>query len=337
MNEPALTQSGRTNAFITAAVLLAVLLGLGLAQTDRLFERQATLPTPAAVGILVGTATPELVLLPTATATPVPPLPTTTSEVTPSATAVSLQTTCEATPDGWVAHIVQPGETLASLAIASGATVSELIQANCLTSNLLTEGMTIYLPESAPTRIACGPPNHWVRYRVQAGDTKYNLARSRGTTIYAIDLANCFRPLLAGSFIFLPPLPPASATPLPTQPPTATPTMTMTSTPTPTPTATATVTPVTGTPTATATATGTPGTVTPTSTATILPTVSPTGTLPSTATATATGTPVPTATHTPGTPTPTPTAVSPTATSSPIPTATPTVTPTAVPPSATPE
>lgn len=338
MDEQSLTGQWRINALITTAVLLTVVLSLGLAQTDRSFLRSVSAPATMPVAVLLGTATPELVPLPTNTATLRPVLPTATSETTPVATAVAVQPICVSIPPGWVAYTVQPGDTLASLAARSGATVSELRQANCLENSLILAGMTIYLPAVPPERPVCGPPVHWVRYQVQAGDTKYGLARSRGTTIYAIDLANCFRPLLAGTFIFLPPLP-ATATPLP---PTATPTQTNTAVPT----VTATGTP--GTPTAIATVTGTPVTVTPTitPTSTVLPTVSPTGTLLPTVTATSTGTPVPTATNTPGTPTPTAT-ITPTpahtATPTPLPTtptATPppaTATPTAVPPSPTPD
>jgi LysM repeat protein len=349
MNDRTVWEQWRTNLLITAAVIGAVLIGLTLAQVDQLLQRQpaplATLP----LAVLIGTATPELITLPTASATPSAPAPTATGAVIPEATAIALQPTCNQVPASWVRYVVQRGDTLSYLAVRSGATISELVQANCLEPNLLLAGMVIYLPAAPPVRPVCGPPSHWVRYTVQPGDTKYSLARSRNTTIYAIDQANCFRPLLAGSQIFLPPLP-ATATPL----------ATATGTATPVPTATGTAT-ATGTMTATPTLTVT-ATVTATATATILPTgtATATGTATSTivATATATGTALPTITAT-GTPlltatvtatpvsvtaTPTPTA-EPTATVTPLPTTTPTptsqptatVTETAVSPTPTPE
>jgi LysM repeat protein len=336
MNEQPVTQPWRTSLLITAAVIFAVLLGLMLAQIDRLFLQQFPSVGRPPAAVLIGTTTPELVLLPTITATPRSVSPTVTSDETPGATAVALQPVCNDVPSSWVSYVVQRGDTLASLAVRSGATVSELVQANCLESTLIISGMTLYLPATPPPRPACGPPGHWVQYQVQRGDTKYSLARSRGTTIYAIDLANCFRPLLAGSFIYLPPLP-ATATPLPIATATVTsmpfPTIPATSTPTATSTVVATAT-ATGTavPTVTATSTTAP---TATATGTAVPTNTPTGT-PPTITATPTLSPTPTATATATTqPSPTPTSTSdPTATPTNQPTAT--ATPTAVTPTATP-
>ena len=315
------TTSWRTTTLITVTVILTVLFGLGLAYTDHLFLRQFTPLSTLPEAILIGTATPaDIITLSTSTTTPPPTSPTPTSEIerTPQATAVAMQPICQVIP-GWVSYIVRPGDTLSSLAVRSGATISELRQANCLENSLILAGMTIYLPATPPDRPVCGPPSHWVRYQVQAGDTKYGLARSRGITIYALDLANCFRPLLAGSYIFLPPLA-ATSTPIATNTATATVTATAiatsTTTPTTTPTATSIIT-------ATATATGTPlppsptvtaaATLAPSSTPTALPTAMPTSTptpvetmLP-TATPTATSTPLPTST-------PTNTPISPTAT-----------------------
>ncbi|MFO7540805.1 MAG: LysM peptidoglycan-binding domain-containing protein [Chloroflexota bacterium] len=346
MSEQPVTQPWRTNLLITAAVIFTVLIGLILAQTDRLFLRQLPASGSIPAAILIGTVTPELVALPTTTTTSTVVAPTATGAATPVATAVALQPACHDAPSGWVPYVVQAGDTLSSLAVGSGATVSELIQANCLESTMLLRGITLYLPATPPSRPICGPPSHWTRYRVQPGDTKYGLARVYNTTIYAIDLANCFRPLLAGSYIFLPSRP-ATATPLPTATllPTATPSATTTSTATATGTATATATtPATATPTGTATvpvtATATSTvTATPTAIATDQPTVTATATgtatVAPTPTASATSLPTATATATPtNTPLPiTPTATSPTATGQP--TATPSATAT-LPPSPTP-
>jgi spore germination protein YaaH len=329
MSEQPVWEQWRTTLLVTIAVIVTVVGGLTLAQVDQLLQRQPAAPPTVPVAELIGTATPELIILPTDTTTPLPPSATPTSDVTPAPTAVAMQPTCQI-PAGWVRYVVQRGDTLSYLAARSGATVSELVQANCLEPNLLLAGMVIYLPSAPPVRPVCGPPAHWVRYTVQPGDTKYSLAQRRNTTVYAIDLANCFRPLLAGSQIFLPPLP-VTPTPIPTA------TATATLTPTPTATGTATVMP-TSTPTMTVTATATllptataTATITGTPTSTVMPTATPTGTVPPTATATATSTPTPTPTATPVTATPTATS-QPTATATPLPaTSTPTSQPTATP------
>jgi LysM repeat protein len=144
-------------------------------------------------------------------------------------------TVCGEVPAGWLLYTVQAGETLASLAAATQATTAELAAANCLADGQWTVGMQILVPR-APVQALCGPPQWWVRYQVQPGDTLGALARSRGTTIDEILRANCrdALDLLAGQLIFLPPgfqpgpaapLPQPSLTPLPTAtpPPTAAP------------------------------------------------------------------------------------------------------------------
>ena len=96
-----------------------------------------------------------------------PPLPTQTPTKTETATTQAPQPTeppvdIPATPtvracghpNQWVAYTVQPGDTLYSLANATGTTVSELMFANCLNdSNYILAGMTIYLPR-LPVRTA---------------------------------------------------------------------------------------------------------------------------------------------------------------------------------------
>ena len=56
-------------------------------------------------------------------------------------------TGCDAErPEGWVAHEVQIGDNLTVLAAQRGATVDELMAANCLTSDTIVLGSTLYLP-----------------------------------------------------------------------------------------------------------------------------------------------------------------------------------------------
>ena len=259
-------------------------------------------------------------------------------------------------PSGWQTYIVQQGDTVTSLALGSGATVAEVIQANCLTMSAIYSGQTVYRPTTPPPRTICGPPATWSRYTVQRGDTIYSLARNRETTVYAVLQANCLVnvAITAGRQLYLPAAL-TSATPIPSNTPTPQPTntnpppptvVTVIVTATPEPTHTATNVP-TSTPTPTAIPSSTPipvpsrtATATPTATSTAAPTlIVPTGSPQplNTPTSTSTPTALPTATASPSatatatlipTDTPTVTIIAtlsiPTGTPQPLPTATPT-------------
>lgn len=197
---------------------------------------------------------------------------------------------------GWVSYLVQPGDTLFSLARKTNTTIYEIVMANCLGNGGLRYGVRILLPHTIlPT----------------ATHTPTATATPLPTPI--------------------PPQPTATntATAVPTATATATDTPTITPTPSPTAPATVTTTP-TPTPTASATAAATPSpttaaTATSTPTPTLTPTTSPTPS--ATPTASATPTPTPTTAASPtatATPTPIPSGT-------PLPTATPTATNTAVP------
>lgn len=326
----------RSTLIITAAVIITILLAIILALGDSL---QLPLPAPIQPTVLsgfIGVETPFSEFLPTGTPTPtgtataaVPPAAERQPEIkaTPTVISVLAFRTCGNVPAGWVPYVVRPGDSLFRLSLNSGATISEIVQANCLDMNVLYSGTRIFLPSSPPPRPPCGPPQSWRRYLVQRGDTLYSLARINGTTVFAIMQANCLvsSRIDAGRYLFLPPssvtatpVPTPEATPSATSPPAATATKKATATPaTPDPTATATNTP------------GATSTTTPTETATASPTPSLSNTH------TATPTPMPSFTHTP-LPSHTATAF-PTPTHTPSPTSTPTSTPTATPsPSPTP-
>ena len=333
----------RTNLILTVSVMVTVVAALLLAQLDELQNQLPDTPTPAVVARV--TATPSQTPQPftpdvPVSATPLPltdtvtPLPVPTGTATP----IPMLPHCLHRPAHWLPYQVRAGDSLTSLAVSTGATVAELMRANCLATSQLEPGMTIYLPPEPPPRPTCGPPLWWVRYTVQPGDTMFALSIKTGTTVANIMSANCLSGshLVAGRQIYLPVLPPPNT---PTRPPaTATfePSPTQTSLP---PTETATAVPATSTPTAappTFTPTGTPTvtatlptpSATPTLTVTSMPTLTPTAVSP-TFTPTATATSVPSLTPTPtitGTPAP-----SATATSTPAPPFTPTPTETANP------
>jgi LysM repeat protein len=341
-------------------ISLGMLLGAFLLSQLGVSGAPAT-PTPVEAASRP-TATPFLPTLaspsPTSTPTPTPisptPLPTEetasptvpTPSATPAATATPtaadhLLPSCRQ-PAGWYVYTVQRGDTLSALAWRSGMTTYALMQANCLSSQVVSIGQKLYVPPTfyataTPRPYRCGPPLGWTYlYRVQKGDTLYGLSRRFGVGIEAIRQANCLSgyQINIGQVLYMPrpplytstPKPSATFTPAPTLVPTLMPTMTSTAAPTLTPT----------------------GSPPPTPTYTPVPTVIPTTPLTPTATftpvptslLTETPTPAPTLTETPAAPTftftlvpatPTLTPEPPTATSTPAPTLTPVPTETPAP------
>lgn len=355
------TSNWRTNLVVVGSVIFTVMVGLLLSQFDYLELRLLPTAQPVAGKGLITEATSTPLPVPHPSATPVP---TATETAVPSATpeevvSVVLQT-CDY-PANWRQYIVQPGDSLNSLALKNGTTAEMIRQANCLSVEFVTPGTRIYLPTVAIQPPTCIIPAGWRLYIVQPGDTMFRLALNRGVAVYRVLDVNCLggTSLTAGQQIFLPPLlvPPAlpTASLMPSltatvtaSPATETPTLVASGTPdvTVTPSLTVTLTSVptstvTMTPTATltVTATATP-TFDPSGTPTFTPTIQPTGLITTTPTiqptqTTTVTTPIGTVTSTP-TPGPTeaPTAVfTPTATVMPTETWTPlpTDTPVAVP------
>jgi LysM repeat protein len=80
---------------------------------------------------------------------------TATETSTPTATEAPTETpTPSATPcmprADWPVYVVQRGDTLSSIARATGASVRELIEANCLTSSLIIVGQELRVPRLPP-------------------------------------------------------------------------------------------------------------------------------------------------------------------------------------------
>jgi LysM repeat protein len=234
---------------------------------------------------------------PTTTRTPSPtPLPSST----PSPT---LESVCPV-PEGWYSIVVQPGDTINSLAAAYNATPQALIQVNCLSTTSLLPGARIYVPGIPPTQppAPCGPPRSWILYTVKAGDTLYSLAEAYGVTVSQLQYANCLgssTTIRISSKLYVPNVSTRTPSPTRTLPPSSTPS------PEPTPTQAP--------PTATSTPTQAPPTNTPIPTTPVPPTPVPTTASPSptqtetpSATPTESPEPSPSATHT-ATPDPSPT------------------------------
>ncbi len=140
--------------------------------------------------------------LPPVSPTPLPPTSTVTLPPPPTA--------CPP-PNGWVAYVVQAGDTLEGVAARYRVSVEALSQANCLLTTSLLPGSLLYVPPT-PTRtpIPCGPPQGWVTYTVQPGDTLYHISVAYGVTVRQLQNANCLGNstlILTGQLLYVPPGP----------------------------------------------------------------------------------------------------------------------------------
>jgi LysM repeat protein len=177
--------------------------------------------------------TPTDVLLPsplplTATATFPPPL----ESHTPTNTALPTNTpppppSCQI-PINWTATIVRPGDTLESIAARYRITAEELRQTNCLLTNSIPQGSTIYVPIVSTSTVAVCNPGAvgWVKsYRVQPNDTLYRIAINHYTTVALLKQVNCRSSdfISVGELLWVPNIPTRTATPsLPANVPTFT-------------------------------------------------------------------------------------------------------------------
>ncbi len=131
---------------------------------------------------------------PTATllaSTPVVEVPLPTSTPLPSITPPPTSATC-APPLGWVAVLVQPSDTLATLAQDYQTSPTSIKDGNCLISDQLLSGSVLYLPaRPTATSLPCGAPAGWVSYTVVSGDTLYGLSQRYHVTVSDLQIANC--------------------------------------------------------------------------------------------------------------------------------------------------
>lgn len=165
-------------------------------------------------------------------------------------------------PREWVQYVVQPGDTMFSLATTHHTTIAAILAANCVNTTALAAGQVIFLPPLAaatftPTAV---PPTALPPTSTPVPATPIPPTSTPTTT-----------PTETPSATATAVTPTVTPTITPSQPPTATPTTT--ASPTPTETSSATAVPPTATPTPTDTATAVPPTVTPTP---LLPTNTPT-------------------------------------------------------------
>jgi LysM repeat protein len=150
-------------------------------------------------------------------------------------------------PQGWIAYTILQSDTLSKLAADWGVSADVLYEKNCLLSESLVVGSTLYHPEKATptatltslattpvpavtvtgtataTREQCGPPPGWVPYYVKQGDNLYRVGLAYGITVDLLKYANCLTNdnLRVGQRLYVPNVAPRvpTATPTPTKEP----------------------------------------------------------------------------------------------------------------------
>ena len=85
-------------------------------------------------------------------------------------------------PVGIDVYIVQPGDTLWSIAKKLNTTVDDLKATNNLTTNLLSVGQILKIPSVEPVPIP-PVPGEYTEYVVKSGDTLYSIAKRYGISV----------------------------------------------------------------------------------------------------------------------------------------------------------
>jgi LysM repeat protein len=248
------------NALVAAVVSIGLLLGaLSLSLVD--FAPGAA---PTATSLALPSPAP---VTPTGT---FPPTFTSEASTEPTTAALTLTISAGACPPpaGWGQIVVQPGDTLDTIAARYRTGKEQLKAANCLVSEALVPGSVFNVPPvPTSTRVVCvqGAAG-WVKtYVVKHGDTLFSIAANHYTTAALLKNVNCRSSdiIYAGELLWVPnvstrtplpsPLPGVTVTPHPTDP------LTETALPfTATPASTSTPLPFTSTPSLTPTASPTP-------------------------------------------------------------------------------
>jgi LysM repeat protein len=200
---------------------------------------------------------------------------------------------------GWQEYIIRQGDTIPQLSSEYQVSIDQIKKGNCLLSDVLIPGASLFLPfdpqtptpslTPQPTFTGCTIPIDWISYQVKTNDTIFSIGIRYGISATTLQSGNCFGSstlIRVWQTIIVPNLatstPTLTHTPKPVQP-TETKSHTQTPTSTSTPGPSATLTPA-------ATQTSTPAvtpthTYTPTSTYTFTATYTPTATSTPTATA----------------------------------------------------
>lgn len=192
----------------------------------------------ASVGLMLGALSISLVeFVPEATQAPTvqlfpSPLPVTATATFPPTLTQNVAATQTSTPtntvlpptscqppSGWIPVIVQPADTLESLATRYRVSAQQLKSANCLAVDSLIPGTALFVPPAPTSTVAACSPGAvgWVKsYVVKSGDTLYSIATNHYTTVATLRTVNCKSGdrILPGETLWVPNV--ATRTPIPT-------------------------------------------------------------------------------------------------------------------------
>lgn len=206
--------------------LLQVFLGIILALASiglllggfllSLAEGKTSTATPTPTNTLIATSSPTWLPFTAVPNSPTPPptwtltwtsTETSTWTLTWTPTLPSSPTNCPP-PVGWLPYFVQANNSLDTIATRYQISSAELQQANCLLTTELSSGMVILVPPiHTQSWVRCGPPNNWIIYIVQPGDTLYRLSLRFRVTVAELRRANCLSStfLRTGQNLYIPP------------------------------------------------------------------------------------------------------------------------------------
>lgn len=223
------------NALMIALLSIGLMAGaLSISLVEFVPEESPTatsvlLPSPLPL-TATQTLPPTATLLPTSTLLPGSETPTSTAA--PTNTNIAIQSTCQH-PVGWGQILIQPNDTLDSLAIRYRVNRNELKAGNCLVSDSLFANTVLYVPPVSTSTVAgCVPgASGWTKnYVVKAGDTIYAIATNYSISANLMKSVNCKSSdlIFIGELLWVPNgptrtpfptlLPGITATPHPTDP-----------------------------------------------------------------------------------------------------------------------
>lgn len=114
-------------------------------------------------------------------------------------------------PPNWTPVILGAGDNLGAIANRHNLPAEDLAEGNCMAVSVqLGNGDIIFapaLPTATPTAIDCGPPEGWVIYVTQDGDTLESLAAAYRVTVADLQKAACMgdaTTIFAGLPLFVP-------------------------------------------------------------------------------------------------------------------------------------
>ncbi len=155
---PSRAQQALAALAVLFVVAVTILGGIFLTLSDNPATPIAEQPTatPYRFPTLEVTDTPLPMSGETPMPTSTPVLPSSTPSPTPQPTVTFTPTPCQIA-SGWVAYVVQPGDTLFTVGLRYNITTDRLRAGNCLSSDTLFTGQVIYVPPLPPTLPAASP------------------------------------------------------------------------------------------------------------------------------------------------------------------------------------